>query len=53
MQRTYLSGAVDGQILSAVETSVRGFQNRVFEAVESYKQRSGLTGAAPGTGATE
>jgi phenylpropionate dioxygenase-like ring-hydroxylating dioxygenase large terminal subunit len=41
MQRTFRSGAVDGQILSELETSVRGFQQRVLKAVEDYETRKG------------
>lgn len=46
IQRNYRSGAVDGQILSALETSVRGYQNRVQNAVEAYKAKR-LAGSKP------
>lgn len=39
IQRAIRSGAVDGQILSGLETSVRGYQKRVLAVVDAYRER--------------
>ena len=39
IQRSYRSGEVDGQVLSALETSVRGYQKRVLDSVQEYQKR--------------
>ena len=39
MQRSFRSGAVDEMILSGLETSVRGYQNRVLSVVKEYEER--------------
>lgn len=39
MQRSFRSGAVGGQILSGLETSVRGYQKRVLSVVDAYRKR--------------
>ena len=39
IQRSYRSGEVDGQVLSALETSVRGYQKRVLDSVQEYRKR--------------
>ena len=50
MQRTFRSGEVDGQILSALETSVRGYQNRVLNAVQEYQARQRQEARPDGAG---